>query len=191
MPAFEEPMNVLDRMGKFDRPWFIAGGWAVDLFLGRMTRPHKDIEIAILRADQGALRAYLSGWEFRKVVKGKLVPWRDDESLEPPVHEIHASREGRHASRLEILLNEASCDDWVFRRNSAITRSLSTVRLLSEAGVPYLAPEIVLLYKAKSPGPRDELDFRNLLPSLGPERCTWLRHALEICHPGHSWISHL
>jgi len=60
VPAFEEPMNVLDRMGKFDRPWFIAGGWAVDLFLGRVTRSHKDIEIAIVRADQGALRAYLS-----------------------------------------------------------------------------------------------------------------------------------
>ena len=132
MPAFEEPMNVLDRMGKFDRRWFIAGGWAVDLFLGRVTRPHKDIEIAIVRADQGALRAYLSGWEFRKVVKGELVPWRDDESLEPPVHEIQASREGRHASRLEILLNEASGDDWMFRRNSVITRPLRAIRLVSD-----------------------------------------------------------
>jgi len=79
----------------------------------------------------------------------------------------------------------------VFRRNSAITRPLRAIRLVSEAGVPYVAPEIVLLYKAKSPGPHDKLDFRNLLPSLGPERRTWFRHAPEIRHPGHSWISHL
>ncbi|MCL4541605.1 MAG: hypothetical protein M1396_04620 [Chloroflexi bacterium] len=36
----------------FDRPWFIAGGWAIDLFLGRQTRAHKDVEIAVLRQDQ-------------------------------------------------------------------------------------------------------------------------------------------
>ncbi len=184
-------MNVFALMADFDRPWLIAGGWAVDLFLGRVTRSHKDIEIAIMRADQAAVRAYLSGWEFEKVAKGEPVPWRDDEWLELPVHEIHARRADRDPSRLEILLNEASGDAWVFRRNPAITRPLRDVRLISEAGVPYLAPEIVLLYAAKSPGPHDKLDFHNLLPSLGPERRTWLRHALEICHPGHSWISHL
>jgi hypothetical protein len=30
-------------------PWWVAGGWALDLFLGRQTRPHKDLDVGILR----------------------------------------------------------------------------------------------------------------------------------------------
>jgi hypothetical protein len=40
-------LQIAALMQRFERPSCIAGGWAIDLFLGRMTRPHKDIEIAI------------------------------------------------------------------------------------------------------------------------------------------------
>ena len=33
-------------------PWFIAGGWAIDLFLGRKTREHADVDFALSRLDQ-------------------------------------------------------------------------------------------------------------------------------------------
>ena len=32
-------------------PWAVAGGWAIDLHLGRQTREHGDLEVAIPRAD--------------------------------------------------------------------------------------------------------------------------------------------
>lgn len=32
--------------------WWIAGGWAIDLFLGESTREHSDIDVLILRKDQ-------------------------------------------------------------------------------------------------------------------------------------------
>jgi Aminoglycoside-2''-adenylyltransferase len=32
-------------------PWWIAGGWAIDLFLGRQTREHEDLDVLILRRD--------------------------------------------------------------------------------------------------------------------------------------------
>ena len=38
----------LDRvMTGFDRPWFVSGGWAIDLFVGRVTREHEDIEMGL------------------------------------------------------------------------------------------------------------------------------------------------
>jgi len=39
-------------MSDFKRPWYIAGGWAVDLYLGYVSREHGDIEILVYREDQ-------------------------------------------------------------------------------------------------------------------------------------------
>ena len=179
----------------FTRPWFIAGGWAIDLYLGRITRAHKDIEIAILREDQRAIRERLGGWEFSKVLptRGRMEPWHEDEWLETPVHEIHAHRESGDPSALEILLDESSADQWTFRRNPEITRPLSTIGMRSDGGVPFLSPEIVLLYKATSSGiqEHDQADFAHARESLGGERRRWLRYAIERCRPGHPWLADL
>jgi putative ABC transport system permease protein len=46
-------------------PWFVAGGWALDLFLGRVTRPHHDVDIALFREDQRQLRShFIAGRDF-------------------------------------------------------------------------------------------------------------------------------
>ena len=58
-------------------------------------------------------------------------------------------------------------------------------------GIPVLAPEIVLLYKAKAPRPKDETDFRNALAAMSPNARRWLRRALETAHPGHPWVAAL
>jgi hypothetical protein len=36
-------------IGDFPGPWGVGGGWAIDLFIGRKTRPHANVDIAILR----------------------------------------------------------------------------------------------------------------------------------------------
>ena len=86
---FAVPRHIRSLLHGFDRPWWVAGGWAVDLCVGRLTRPHKDIEIALFRNDQSALQEHLGGWNLRKVVDHRLVPWRPGELLTLPVHEIH------------------------------------------------------------------------------------------------------
>jgi hypothetical protein len=53
-------------MRGFEPDWFVAGGWAIDLFLEKTTRPHEDIEIAIFRKNQLALQDYLDGWLLKK-----------------------------------------------------------------------------------------------------------------------------
>jgi hypothetical protein len=54
--------------------------------------------------------------------------------------------------------------------------------------IPYLAPEIQLLYKAKGRRPKDEADFMHTLPALDRERRQWLRNALTMAHPRHPWL---
>jgi hypothetical protein len=57
--------------------------------------------------------------------------------------------------------------------------------------IPYLVPEIVLLYKAKNVRENDERDFEAALPSLSTEQKTWMRRALDVVHPGHAWSAKL
>src|SRR5579875_1369419 len=42
--TMEDVREVADVMGSFSRPWFVSGGWTIDLFLGRTTREHEDLE---------------------------------------------------------------------------------------------------------------------------------------------------
>jgi hypothetical protein len=41
-----------------------------------------------------------------------------------------------------------------------------------------ISPEIQLLYKAKDPRPRDQTDFKRIVPQLDPGARAWLRDAL-------------
>lgn len=195
-------LKVAELMKDFKKPWFIAAGWAIDLYLERITREHKDVEIAIFRQDQLALRKYLQGWKFKKVKSssehlpkkaGRLEPWKEDEFLGLPTHEIHACIRNTPTGpdQLEILLNESSGNNWVFRRNPVITRALSLIGMKSDKGVPFLSPEVVLLYKAKNPTAQDIKDFDNVIAFLEGERRIWLRQAIATFHPGHVWLDRL
>ena len=59
-PVYTEPLRVAQIMAGFRYPWFVCGGWAIDLFINRVSRQHQDVNIGIWRPDQLALRAYLA-----------------------------------------------------------------------------------------------------------------------------------
>jgi hypothetical protein len=91
----------------------------------------------------------------------------------------------------EVLLNDSNGTDWLFRRDHSVRLPLAKIGGTTSDGIPYLAPEIVLLYKAKNVRPNDERDFEIALPVLSKERRSWLRSALDIVHPNHAWIDRL
>jgi hypothetical protein len=37
---FALPLQIKELMRDFQPNWFVAGGWAIDLFLGKETRSH-------------------------------------------------------------------------------------------------------------------------------------------------------
>jgi aminoglycoside-2''-adenylyltransferase len=126
---FELPSKVAAIMRDFKPCWVVAGGWAIDLYLGRVTRPHADIEIAILRRDQTALHDYLKAWRWQKVVDGVFSDWSRAERLTLPVHELYCFNETAEPQQLEVLLNEADGADWVFRRDERVRLALSRCHL--------------------------------------------------------------
>jgi hypothetical protein len=178
-------------MQGFPAPWCVAGGWALDLFLGRVTRTHADLELAVLRDDDAALRQHFVGWTFEKVVGGRRVGWPASERLALPVHEIHGHSTGEPRRAIEFLLNEREGDDWVYRRDARVRLPMNRWIVLARGVVPVLCPAIVLLFKAKAPRLKDEADFRSARDTLGWERRRWLGDALALCHPNHPWLESL
>ena len=174
----------------YDRPWWIGGGWAIDLFAGVRSRRHEDVDVVVLRRDQQNLAAHLDGWDLHVVTRaGELQPWRG-ELLDPLVHELRARRSRDDAWTCELLLDDADGDRWVFRRDPRVARPLAEIGL-ARNGLPVLAPEIVLLFKAKDPGAKDEADLEVALPLLQPAARAWLARALDVAHPGHPWLRRL
>jgi Aminoglycoside-2''-adenylyltransferase len=182
------PGEAGDLFRSFPRPWWVAGGWALDLQLGRETRKHEDVEIAVLRDDQDALREHLAEWELYYALDHKLHLWRAAETLELPIHEIWARRAGESQWSLELLLNECRDGAWTFRRDSRVTLPLGEAGVLSPSGLPVLAPQIVLLYKARNPREKDDADFEAVLSRLSARQREWLASALAMAEPGHAWI---
>ena len=111
--------------------------------------------------------------------------------LEPPRHQVHAHRGDDF---IDFLLTEID-EVWVYRREPLVIRSPERMGLSTPAGIPYLAPELALLFKSKNTSnkerPQDQQDFERVLPHLEPERRAWLRWALVATSPDHPWITHL
>ncbi|MGH2503554.1 MAG: nucleotidyltransferase domain-containing protein [Ktedonobacterales bacterium] len=175
-------------------PWWIAGGWAIDLFLGRQTREHADIDVQILRRDQHAVRALFGAWDMQAALpppRDESWPfrlWRLDDVLDAAIHDVWCRPVSTQPWALQLMIGDTQDEQWLCRRSPRIIRPVAGIGGVTADGIPYLAPEIQLLYKAKGRRPKDEADFMHALPALDRERREWLRNALAIAHPHHPWL---
>jgi len=190
-------------MSSYPAPWALCGGWAVDAWLGRQTREHVDVDIAVFVQDQAALLEHLHGWQLvahdARWSGDTNEPWRGS-PLELPVH-IHARldtgedlpEEGPLLSDqgfvLDIHLGDRSGDDWILSREPRISVPLKTAARKHAGGPPIVAPEVLLFYKAQDLCRRDKRGFQALLPHLSGEQRAWLRSAIALA--GHPWLPQL
>lgn len=187
----EDLDRVVKLMSGFPHPWGIGGGWALDLFLGRETRVHEDLEIILFRDTQHAFREFLPNAGFEMVGKPgtspQWMPWPEGFTVELPFHQIRANLPD--GVQVEALMNERRDGQYLFRRYPALTRPEGSIWLWSDAGAPFLAPEIQLLYKARRHREKDERDFATVTPHLGATQLQWLRDGLTLAHPNDPWLT--
>src|SRR6185369_6704800 len=96
-------------------PWAVAGGWAVDLHLGRATRDHEDLEIAIPRADFPILRPALAGFELYQVGDGRIRRLADGEA--PVQRQVWTADPAVAAWRMDTFLEPGDRETWVSHRD--------------------------------------------------------------------------
>jgi hypothetical protein len=68
-----EPHQAKEWLQHFAALWWIAGGWAIELFLEQTTRAHTDLDVGVLRRDVPTLRGALPEWEFFEAKDGRLI----------------------------------------------------------------------------------------------------------------------
>jgi hypothetical protein len=179
-------------LGPVAAPWWIAGGHALDMFLGHETRQHRDIDVAILRRDQKAFLDALRKWDVRIAHGGELIPLRPGEVITRPEHHQLWARETPEGPwRLELLLEESDGKRWSYRRNDRVGLNVADLGRRDAYGVQFIRPEVMLLYKSKSPRPVDETDFLYALPRLDVAQRGWLAGALFMVDAKHRWLERM
>ncbi|MEX2208093.1 MAG: amino acid transporter [Myxococcota bacterium] len=168
-------------------PWCVVGGWSIDLFLGRETRAHSDLEIAIARTDFARVREHLAGFALHAVGDGDVRALADGELTPADKHQNWLLDPRANAWRMDVMLEPGDADTWVFRRDERIRAKRTQMVARTRDGIPYLEPQGALLYKAKALVAKDQADFAAVAPRLAPSARAWLRDALAIIHPGHAW----
>lgn len=182
------PAEVARRLAHVQAPWCVAAGWALDLFLGTNTRAHEDTEIAVPAARFDEIVAALPGYAWDVVGDGLMWPYpeRLDQHFQTWLRDPGTGR-----YRLDVFREPHTQDRWVCRRDREITLGYHELINRTADGVPYVIPEVALLFKAKHRRDKDEADFSRVLPHLDATARSRLRGWLIRVHPGHTWIDAL
>ncbi len=184
--------QALAALGDLPGPVMFAGGWALDLTLGRPTRLHEDVDLIAPRAQQMEVRErlLLGGWRLDVSVEHQYRRW--DAPLPEGAHQVHARHPAFASHLLDVLFTDMDEGTWRYRRDPSITLPMTRVGRVAPNGLPHLAPEAVLLFKSggagRAPRGKDALDFERALPHLDGEARAWLSSVLD---PAHAWQSAL
>ncbi|MFJ2738492.1 nucleotidyltransferase domain-containing protein [Streptomyces sp. NPDC087440] len=184
------PEQVVERLSGVEAPWYVAAGWALDLFRGGQTRVHADLEIAVPAAGSSEVRACFPELVCDAVGTGRVWEEAGAEVL-AATHQtwFRDPRSGRY--QFDVFREPHERGMWVCRRDASVRLPYEVIVERTEAGIPYLVPELVLLFKAKAVRAKDQADFDGVLPLLGRAGREALRGWLELVHPGHPWLARL
>ena len=140
-------------------PIWIDGGWAIDAVLGRETRPHDDLDIAIEAKCVDALRQRLAQLGYREAPRDDDSEWnfalRDNAGRQVDVHVVVLDeRDGVLAPPLAGIAYPA--------------RSLTGVGVIAGVPVRCVHADFLLQFKTSyPPRPKDREDIAALCALLG------------------------
>lgn len=91
---------------------------------------------------------------------------------------------------VEFLFNKSAGNTFFYSRDNNIFREKDKA-VLEKNGIPYLAPELVLLYKSTDILRKEsKQDFEEMIFRMTAESRMWLKNALLRANPdGHEWIN--
>jgi hypothetical protein len=187
------PEQVAQLLAGVSFPWYVAAGWAIDLFLGGKRREHEDLEIAVPNMRFDELLPVLDGFEiFVITARAEATPLGAARDRLMDTHQTWIRDPATECWRFDVFREPSDGDTWICRREPAIRMDYERLIEWTDDGIPYGRPEVVLLFKARhAQQEKNQADLEATLPQLEPERRAWLRDALDCVHPGHRWLAEL
>ena len=173
----------------FDRPWWVVGGWAIEAFTGA-PREHEDIDVSLLACDVPALRAFVGDrWHLWTVADGALRPMTARHpDLPAPDAQIWVRRDAGSPWVMDVPVTPNADGLWQNKKLADHVAPLDEVTWRDDAGVRYLNPEIVLMFKARLDRTEDRRDRDRALPLLDDGQRAWLADAVGTLFPDHDWL---
>jgi hypothetical protein len=203
---------LVEFLEPFDSKWFVSGGWAIDLHINQVTRERCDLDISIPRFDRlGCIEFFLSrewqvegkrnnGFQILRKVSDYdndiLYFWSFPRGVD--FISIYIDKMGNRRisynrdtqnklDYIEVFFDRIEDGYYIFRKDARIKRR-KELAILNNSGVRYLAPELVLLYKADDLSSKNHQDFNVVTGSLGVESSSWLKEALSLVYGvSHPW----
>lgn len=185
------PTEVGKVLAEVDATWWIVGGWAIDAF-ARRPRAHHDIDVGFFRTDLGAILQRLAP-EFCvwSNASGTLRPLMHPDDLLPECRQIWVRRDGASPWLMDLAMTPGDGTTWISPLDETLRVPIDEAVFEATDGVRYLAPEIILSFKARHHRPQDEGDFDVTLPLLDIPKRRWLREAIERDHADDPWLARL
>jgi hypothetical protein len=184
--------GAIDFFAGFDRPWWLVGGWAMEMFTGA-PREHEDIDVSMLARDVPAFRDFVGDrWHLWTITDGALRPLTDRwPDLPAPDCQIWVRRDAASPWVMDIPLTPDVDGRWQNKRMLEHVVPLEEVTWVTGDGVRVLAPEVVLLFKARLDRTKDRRDLARALPLLSDHQHTWLCDQVRRQWPDHPWLEQL
>ncbi len=203
-------------MADADFAWAICGGYALDLFLNRNTRMHGDVDLCVFETDREKVVEYFAqrGWRvYEYCGQGKVrriginskseagrnlmcvlgapafVRFYPCDEAGLFYHEFfHVGMDTLNF--IDILFNKGSDGDFTAEISSQAVRRKWEKAVLRRGNVPFLAPEMVLLFKAANAEKEEyRLDFEQTYCCMNQEQKLWFTENLQRLYPcGHAWM---
>jgi len=179
------PAEVTARLEGVGATWYVLGGWALDLFQGRQTREHEDLEIGVDADEFGAIQEALVDLELFVVGDGRA--WPLTQAALTAHRQTWAREPGSGLWRVDVIREQWDGGFWIYRHDPRIRIPASELVARTSDRTPYVRPEIALLFKSRQARPKDERDFAAVVPLLDVDRRAWLAETLGLVDPGHPW----
>ncbi len=209
--------QIKSEMQDLSCPWYLCGGYGLDVFMKRKTRKHKDIDITVdfMYADTVIQYMKTKGYTiWAPVGKGKLTEINDAKENDLYFDNIWCLK--GNLSRIKVLKDEEPFfyvelddveqlkldfvevmfnfieNDFVYLKNNKIKLKKEKSYFESD-GMQVLSPEITLLYKSRAANNLTyKNDFINCYPQLSSEARDWLMKSMKDEYAtGHSWFAYI
>lgn len=205
--------NANDFLSHGGFEYAICGGFALDLFTNTDMRIHSDIDVSVFEKDKNKIYLFMkkNKWNIYEFCGQGIV------YLITSANDCQSNRNFmcvkdnceivkffpcdrgdnyffheffdtgiKSFNYIEFLFNESKNNDFIF--NSDISREMSKA-ILKRNNIPYLSPELVLLYKSENFERKwYQYDYEKTIAEMNSEQRNWFIGSLDILYPnGHIW----
>lgn len=151
----EEVIEIYTLLNRNEISVWVDGGWGVDALLGRQTREHEDLDIAVERKDNEKLLTVLGAKGFAEKARPDSTGWmyvlQDDSDKIVDVHVFEYDENGKNTYGIEYPFG-----------------SLNGSGKIGECKVNCIAPEWMFKFKTTyKPKEKDIQDVRALSEKFG------------------------